>query len=206
MVSTNRSSGLGELAALALVIFVAAGCGSSPQQASEEAFWAQVRLGGADEVEGYATLAEMTSKADLVVLGTFASVQLSRTIQGDAPQDQVAYALVTVDVAEAANGSEAPSTLPLEFLLPDPSDPSEQVERMSEHLPKGQVVMMLRAKTGDGESGLYRLVNSYGLFAATGRSVLDTPLAEATPASVGLYAAELGSIESLAELWVAVKN
>lgn len=171
---------------------------SDPGTSSAEAgFWSDLRIEG-DEVEGYGSLREMKAHADAVVTGRFDSFALSRTFQGDAPEDVTAYAVAEV-VVDARLRGVVPDRLKLEFLLPVPSDrAAAAVKEMANTMPTGDLVLFLRAKRGPDEDGLYRIVNSVGLWTATDRASVDAPLRE-EPDGIGLYAAELRSVRSLDE-------
>jgi len=68
------------------------------------------------------------------------------------------------------------------------------------------MVFFLRHKRGSGEVGLFRVVNSTGLWAPTVRSELDTPLAEAPPDQTGTYRDELSRVTSMDGLKRLVSN
>lgn len=191
-------------ATLALAALVTACGGGSEEQttrtkaADHASFWPALRVAG-DEVEGYATLSEMAQKADAVVMGTFKSFSPSRTIQGDAPEDVVVYAKGELEIQRNVVGAAPGRTVALEFILP-PGEADALAGRLSAKLPRGPMLVFLRAKRGDGEAGLFRVVNSRGLWAATERSAVDTPLAEEPPTSSGLYADERAGVQSVDEL------
>lgn len=98
-----------------------------------------------------------------------------------------------------------------------PQELDTAIEEMSRGLPDGKMLLFLRAKQGASESGLYRLVNSEGLWAEASDGRVEAPLADAIhleedgdPEDPGhadevevLYPDELRrvfSIEELAEL------
>ncbi len=168
-----------------------------------DSFWTALRI-DADEVEGYASLAEMHAQADAVVVGRLTSFEPGRVFQGDAAEDKVGYAVAKVEVVELIRGGDLADGLPLEFLLSSgKTDFEAQVTALAADLPEERVVLFLRAKRGSGEEGLWRVVNSKGLWAATSRAFVDAPLSVEPPTTTDLYATELktvGSIDDLIEL------
>ena len=168
------------------------------EAAGHAAFWPSLRVAG-DEVESYATLSEMARGADAVVMGTFKSFSPSRTIRGDAPEDVVVYAKGELEIQQNVVGAAPSRTVALEFILP-PGDADSLVGQLNAALPRGPMLVFLRAKRGDGETGLFRVVNSRGLWAKTDRSPVDTPLAEGPPTTSGLYAEERAGVQSVDEL------
>lgn len=85
-------------AAVVISILALAACATPAGIASSGEhgqFWDALRTNG-DEAEGYPTIREMAASADAVIRAEFSSIQLSRTFQGDAPEDTVGYIGVTV--------------------------------------------------------------------------------------------------------------
>ena len=107
--------------------------------------------------------------SDLIIVATFESISLSRVIQGDAPQDVVGYAAATVRVDRVLAGA-MPDDLVIEFLLPTTAESltaaglRAQAESLAIDLPNDRMVLFLHEKLGAGEAGLYRLVESRGLW------------------------------------------
>ena len=62
-----------------------------------------------------------------------------------------------------------------------------------------KVVLVFLRDKGGAEAGLYRLVNSQGLWTSTARATVDAPLAEDAPGS-GPYKNELAEISTIDEL------
>lgn len=203
--SVRSKMGVLALAAIALVVLGSAcgtGGGVSPQAAAvqEDGFWSALRVEG-DDVEGFPTLAAMARGADAVVVGRFSSFGVSRTLQGDAAEDVVVYAKATLEIEKTLVGGAPAASVPLEFLLPaGPGEADAAAARLNQELPGGRMVVFLRGKRAPGEAGLYRVVNSRGLFAATARGPVDTPLAEDVPAADGLFTAELAAVRSIDDL------
>ena len=162
--------------------------------------WAPLRVVGPLEAEHYPTIEAMRDSADAVVAGSFVSFG-TRVFQGDAVEDVLVYLVAMVRVDEVLAGSLPDRTVPVEFLVPSAvADDAPVLATLSATLPRTELVFFLRHKRGDGEAGRYRVVNSTGLWAATGRSDLDTPLTEAPPEAAGTYRDELSHVASLHEL------
>lgn len=143
-----------------------------------QAFWNTLKITGA-EAETYPSLNEMADSADIVVVGTFADFAESRQITTDAPEDTVTYAAATLAIKEVIRGDMTADELPIEFLINQPADQvQETITEMATQLPSGELLLFLREKGGANESGLYRLVNSTGLWTATEANSLTAPLAE----------------------------
>lgn len=124
--------------------------------------------------------------------------------QGAGPRsrlDVVTYVAADLEVSRVLAGSLDSSSIPLEFLLTSGGASGGAVERMESALPQEDLVVFLHAKRGERETGLYRAVNSLGLWAASERAVLDTPLSEETPDSSVLAheVAQFESVEALAD-------
>lgn len=193
-----------------LTIFVAgyvlggaASKGPSPIQAgpaqadNAEAFWGRLRPAGF-EVDRFATLAEMVAASDAVVVAKVFDVQMSRTVHGDSEGDVVAYASVVLRVERVIAG-QVPASVPVEFMVGATADQAPpEIALLKQAIPTGSSVFFLHAKLGDGEKGLFRIINSTGLWATTSRAQLDAPLQEFAPGESGLYAAEIRGFSTLA--------
>lgn len=153
---------------------------SSAHQGSDpnpEAFWGPMRVQGM-EAERYDRLAGMAVAADLVVVGTLANVRVGRIIQGDAAEDVVTLGAADISVEHVVRGVAPNGLVPLEFLVPLAADRAPSaIAAMQSSVPQGRLVMFLRHK-GGAEDGLYRLVNSYGLWTSDGET-LTAPLTSA---------------------------
>lgn len=184
-----------------VLLLIASGCAApaaseSDDDSAGERFWAVLRIEG-DEVEGFGSIADMAASSDAVVRGEFDSVGLSRTIQGDAAEDTVAYVAVTLRIIDTLRGSVPSDEVPLEFLVPGTArDADAALSEMTETMPEGEVVLFLREKRGPGETGLYRLVSSRGLWINTDGK-LDAPLSDDAES---LYAPELSAVETVEAL------
>ncbi len=202
------------VAALALMVAMGACARSEDLESSREAsrsndaaFWGPLGITG-DEAEGFGSLAELAKSADSIVTGAFSPFEVSRVIQGDAAEDQVVYASTQLTVEETIAGAAAPGDVfKMEFLLPVAPDSADNViSEINSSLPPEPVVVFLRAKQGTGEEGLFRVVNSLGLWASTDRSAVDTPLAAEPATEEGPYAQELQGVDTVDELIQLLKQ
>jgi len=167
------------------------------------AFWQALRIGG-DEVEGFTTLGAMTRAADVVGVGRIVSFDLGRMIQGGTPEDIVGYGAAKLELDEAIGGPAQVEPITLEFLLPGhPDNYKAMVKDLQGSVPVGPVLVFLR-HTGGNEAGLFRLVNSRGLWTSTPRSGVDAPLTEA--GGVDFYGHEIGDFTELDQLVAYVKS
>lgn len=189
--------------AIALVATMVA-CTASNSPPSSMAFFEGLRIGG-DEAEGWATIGEMKSESDIVGTGTFTSFSLGRTIQGDAPEDVVAYGQARLQLDDTISGKAPDGQIVVEFVLPgDSADYAAIAKGLENNLPQGEVLVFLREKRGSNEAGLYRLVNSNGLWASTTRAPVDAPLADARVGDV--YPEETGDLSDFEELVAYVES
>lgn len=187
-------------ARLTVLLIAVSGCTAAPTPTGSippiASFWDAVRITG-DEVEGYKSIAEMGEAADAVVVGRFTSLGLSREVHGDAPEDVVLYAAAQLEIGHVFAGRIGERSIPFEFLLGGQPAAAE-MQALEDALPRGDLIVFLRDK-GGREAGLYRAVNSVGLWASSDRATLDTPLAEAPPAE-SVFAGEVAGIASVAEM------
>jgi hypothetical protein len=194
-----RRSWLGAALIATLCAFPAGCAGSAEITSKDPLFWSGLHVGG-DEVEGYGTLEEMASAADLIVVGTFSDFKLNRIIQGDAPQDQVGMAAAIVSVDRIVKGA-VPAALIVEFVLPIVGSAQEIASYAAELkavMPQGEVVLLLRDK-GGSEAGLYRLVNSLGLWTEL-NGELAAPLFLPADAENQPYMTELAGVTTTGAL------
>lgn len=189
------------LLALGLLL---AGCGTAePELGTWErtTFWESFQFGESiEEVTRVESLRELLAESDAVVLGRVSGVRNSRIIQGDAVEDRVAMVCVDVEVDTVLAGT-GPAAVCVEFIGGSPAEANALVQRaLAVGLPLQPVVVFLHQKRGQGEAGLYRVTNSTGLWGATSRSALDSPLRPEPPRVSGLYDDELAGIGSVAQL------
>lgn len=184
---------VGHLLVLVLLLSLAMACSSASSHQSPEGFWEAFRI-EADEVEYYATIGEMGRSADAVAIGKLVGFDKERTVQGDAPEDVITYVVASFEVSQVVAGKLSDAVIPLEFLV---THGSANVD-LESALPEGDLVVFLREKRGSGEGGLYRAVNSLGLWTSSSRAPVDTPLAPESPAD-SIFADEVRSLDSLTE-------
>ncbi len=167
---------------------------------ADDRFWGNLRLIAASEKEFFPTLAEMTSKADAVVLGEMVDLQVDRTIQGDSPEDQVTYARVDIAVERPLRGGAA-SRVSLDILLPNFPTRAKALEAepaLKAGLPTDRMVFFLRKQQTAPHR--YRLVNSLGLWSGgAGRAPVYTPLASGGSGRT-VFAAEAAGLRGIDEL------
>jgi hypothetical protein len=187
------------LASIGLLLVVAVtGCTGGSQAPGPTAFWDALRLNGADEAEGWATFREMEAAADIVMVAEVVSFGLSRTIQGDAQEDLVGYGKAEFKVIETLRGKPPEGLVPVEFLLGgNPRDYAARAEQIGRAVPKGRFLVFLRHK-GGSEAGLYRLVNSNGVWGEGQGSTIEAPVSDSEHGTP--YQAELAHLASFDEL------
>jgi hypothetical protein len=192
-------------AAVAVGLLALTGCtesaadrtADSPADHAED-FWAALRVDG-DEVEPFVPIAEMTKSADSVVLATFGRTLPPRVL-GGTEGDSVTYAVTELKIKSVLAGRQLPETVTIEFLAPG----TEVAAALTP--PGGEILVFLHEKRGKGEAGLYRAVNSKGLWATTGRSVLDTPLAEEPPTGDQRYVKDISTLNQVGQLADVVRT
>lgn len=174
---------------------------------THDPFWAVFQFGPAVmERTQVASLAELTAASDAVVVARISAVGLGREIHGDAPGDVVVYVRMDLTVERVLAGA-APEALPVEFLGGSPAAANLMVTRArAVGIPTGPVIAFLHEKNGPQERGIYRVSNSSGLWAATTRAGLDSPLRPEPPAASGLYADEIQGRASVAELIILIET
>lgn len=199
-VTARRTGVVAWVVAMAIVTI---GCGSRQALAEAPAppsvsFWGSVSLRGADEAEGWTTMRAMAADSDFVFVGTFESFEMGRIFQGDAAEDRVGYGTALVRPLTVVGEKKPDGMLPVEFMLPGaPSAYEATAQAIARALPRGEFVFFLRHKGGKEETGLYRLVNSTGLWSVSD-GALDAPLADpdfGTP-----YAREVKAMRTLDDL------
>lgn len=197
-----RYIGTKAIVVAALAALVGCGGAGAVEPTHDESFWGPIRISG-DEVEGYTTLADMARSADVVAVGQATDFGISRKIATDAPEDVVTYGFILFSPAEVLYGT-APDPIPIEFIINvHPDDVDATAAEQIRSVPNGDLIVFLREKRGSGEEGLYRLVNSYGLWTELDGD-LTAPAAEDPTEAYERYKTELAAVDSLDDLARAV--
>lgn len=163
------------------------GCAGDDSRQGSERFWESMRVEG-DEVEPFGSIPDMAERSDAVVVGEFGSLVGDRSAGDSAP---VNYVQVELRVDEVIAGEVGSDVIVMEFLAS--GDPGTL-------LPDEQVLVFLRAKRGAGEDGLWRAINSRGLWSATSRADIDTPLNPEPPAEDDRYADLVQQADSITDI------
>jgi len=195
---------------MTLLAWVAIGCvaeapaepAHDSQLAREAALWERVRNWG-NWAEYEPTLSELVDSADAAVVARLVSVAPWREVAGDASDDVYTELLVEAEVSEVLRDSTGDASVSFSLSLLGASSLDERDETLAvarSALPIERVLLVLRQRS---DAGSYRVVNGYGIWASTERSVIDAPLEPEAPLARGEafpYAHELRGIESLEQL------
>lgn len=183
--SRKRRTGILAAAAVAVVVILAVAVwptddptetpltrAGADAQPSVETWGALSPGAGADEVEYYEGLQEMTSGASLTVVGVVESVEPGRFV-GEGDSSQYLVATLRVDSVLAGSGAQEGDSVSLEF---GPMQPNTVEDDGWDPIVNDEGLFFLRLKgdgtpefgTEDVESemalGVYRVVSSQGLF------------------------------------------
>ena len=162
------------------------------------AFWKHLEIDG-NWAEYFPTLRELAEGSDGVAYGRFVSARMGATIQGDAPEDS--YTEIVLSVADDAELLHGTMTGALTLTL-TPGAGDVTASTLSGCIPDASVLVFARKRM---DQDTYRPVNGYGIWAATPRAALDTPL-EPVPPEDGLYGEEISRYQRLSELTDAVRR
>jgi len=180
-----------------LIAAIVMACGIPLPQAPRPVFWE--RFGPFDlEVDRFDSMREMMVASDAVVVASVRDVAVSRVIDG-VQGDGLTMIRVDLAVTRVIHGA-SPEVVRLEFIGGLPDATAAFVDALREFKPVDPSVIFLHEKQGEGESGLYRVANSTGLWTPTSRADLDTPLRDEPPLDAGLYADELLGVDDLSQL------
>ncbi len=170
--------------------------GEIEQAAREAAFWEALRITGS-EVSSFDSLAEIVDGSDLVVIGRLANFRQSRQLTFSS-EDVVTYGGVDLLITEVLHGRPVGDVVLLEFLVNErPDRVAAAIEAQDAALPTGDVIVFLHEKRGEGEAGIYRPVNSRGMWIAAEDGIV-APLRP--PDSPIPFDGELAELRSLSEL------
>lgn len=179
--------------ALAASLALATSCATS-DRTSGPRFWESLRTTG-DEVEPAMAVEDMAQAADAVVLGVFARVLGERVLDVPEAGDSVSYLQLELRVLEVVEGGVPGESVVIEFLAdaPEREVPGERA-----------LVFLHEKRSAVDPPGVYRVLNSVGLWMATERAELDTPLAEEPPAENPLYSDLVAESDSVDEVASAI--
>ncbi|MEE9365822.1 MAG: hypothetical protein V3W44_03955 [Dehalococcoidales bacterium] len=137
-------------------------------------FWPHLVLHGANELEGYDSIKEMSNASDLVVVAQMSDFRFSRIIQGDAPEDAVTLAVADFAVLDDM-WDDAPKEVSVEFLMPHsaPAAALSAIDARASSVSDEEVLLFLRSKKNVPST--HRLVNMSGMWTAAG-GALRAPL------------------------------
>jgi hypothetical protein len=189
-------------ASLAATLALVVGCGGSAvadstAPARDASFWEPITIIGW-EVEQYSTLVEMAASADIVARGQIVDYVFSREITTDPPEASVTYSAMMFAPTEVLHG-DSPELVPIEFLLSArPEDRDVALELQAQNMPNGEILVFLRHK-GGAEAGLYRLVNSDGLWTVI-NGVLVAPVSMDADTLHERYESELLGVDNIDQL------
>lgn len=165
-----------------------------PAEAPALAAWRSLDLAGADEVESYTSLADMTAAADLVAVATVGSVAPGRVVGEKGDPLRFVTVILRIDRALSSDGA-APTSVPVEF---GPFGGIDADETWLNELVGDRGLFFLRLKgagvpelgippdPAEQSLGYYRVVNSGGLFVhdrGTAEAVLYQPELEGATTS-----------------------
>lgn len=194
-----------------LILVVASACSTQPESAAteqlEDPFFDSLRVLGED-AEVYDGFQSLSDASDIVALGSITDFHDVRLFQGDAVEDKVFYGQARFEIVEFVEGRQRmddAKSVTMEFILPssDLESANRELKRLNENTPDGMLLAFLRDK-GSGEAGLYRAVNSFGLW-MDGINGLDAPLTFPEEAAE-FRSSSLPAARSVAELAEAVKG
>jgi hypothetical protein len=169
-------------------------CDCVPVPADEVNFWSYFAA-DYEWVEHHATLKDAVAGSDAALLGKLTSAAKGVVIQGDAIEDVYTEVDITVEVIDPIHG-DALAMRTLQLTLPPPTQrvTDELLASMNGALPVSPVLLILRKR----ESGKYRVVHGYGLWAQTIRGAVDAPLV--APGDLGFVAAETAGHRTVEQL------
>lgn len=173
--------------------------------ASAAQFWRPLEIDG-DWAEFHPDLRALVTASELVALGEVERVTAGPTLQGDAAEDVVVHAALSIRLLEVMRGEAGAQKIELRQILPTVSDEAElqtTIAQMNSALPLGgPIVVMLRRRT---DTGGWVVVNGYGLWAETLRVEVDAPL-NPEPPHDGVYGPELDALDDFEQFVAAIRE
>jgi hypothetical protein len=186
-------------------------------QQSGGAFWEALRVAGSDRLFA-PTLDDLAAQSDVAVLATVEDLRVNRVVEGDVPGARAVYAVADLRVQRVVAGAldGAGEIVGVELTVPGAHEEAlARVRRGAAALPQGPVLTFLVSvdrelarQAGAGASparipeqaGLYIPHSSVGVFAATDRAAVDTPLGDPPTATAHPYRDELRGVRSVSAL------
>ena len=185
--------------------------------ATSAPFWDAVRLDASDRLFA-PTPDDLVGQSDVAVLGTVADFRVNRVVEGDVPDARAVYGVADLRVERVIAGQlDRPgATIEVELAVAGAYDEAlARARRGAAALPRGPVLAFLisvdrelarQASAGRNprevpeQAGLYIPHSSIGVFAATDRAVVDTPLGDPVAAASHPYRDELRGVASVTAL------
>ena len=180
-------------------------------------FWDAVRLDASDRLFA-PTLVDLVAQSDVAVLGTVVDVRVNRVVEGDIPDARAVFAVADLRVERVVAGAlDRPAeVIGVKLAVAGAYEEAlAGVRRAAAGLPRGPVLAFLvgvdrelarQASAGSDprevpeQAGLYIPHSSVGVFAATDRAAVDTPLGDPPTAGAHPYREELSGIRSVEAL------
>jgi len=132
-------------------------------------FWDAFRIDG-EWVKYLPTLMQMADGADLVAVATLADIAEFREVgEGGAPDERVTEASLVLEVKQLLRGSRAEDERLVLKLVTATALTQADLARLREQLPSDPLLVFLRRR----QTGVYTVVNGYGLWTRTERGPVD---------------------------------
>lgn len=185
-------------------------------EAKAAGFYSSLALEGAAQRRTYKSLEEGVKASTAVVVAEVESVGVTRTFQGESPDDVVRFVGVVIKPTEVLAGRLAPehsARLTVEFVTVADQG-ANLVADLKASLPTGKAVWLLHRKgegftpeqaaelLQPGETAYFRTISDQGLF-LQGKQGVETPLT--TPSSGHDLVREAQSYRSLSQVSAAIR-
>ena len=173
-----------------------AGVGEAARSA--DAFWKVLEIEG-EWIESYDTISELVNASDIAALCEFDRAEVEVAFQGDAEEDVVYQVVLTLRVVELFVGAGNPEEVRLSVILPRALGSEaleQQLATLNGQAPTEPFVVVTR----DTETGTFRPINGYGIWASTSRTQIDAPLNPDPPLEDGVFVSEVRGMSSFDDL------